>query len=281
MRMLITDLDGTLLNNQGRVGLADLDTLHKLGQKKIIRVIATGRSYFSFQKVIPADFPIEYVILSSGAGLMDWQTKKIMVHHKIEIPLVRKIAGLLIQKKIDFMVHDELPANHRFFYYAPNQNNGDFKRRLEIYEPFAKQLMSVGQLSEASQFVLIFRLVEEFTEDIRNKLNDVHIIRATSPLDKQSVWFELMPKGVSKRSAAEQLARQFNIAAKDILALGNDYNDLGLLDWAGQSFVVANAPSELKMRFDQTVSNEENALTQVLKDFKSHPDGFYSPTLGS
>lgn len=266
--MLITDLDGTLLNNQGWVGPADLETLHKLGRKKIIRVIATGRSYFSFQKVIPADFPIDYVILSSGAGLMDWRTKKIMSHHKIETPLVRKIAGLLIRNKIDFMVHDELPQNHRFFYSDFNQNNGDFNKRLAIYEPFAKQLNSVEQLEEASQFVLIFRRVEAFTEDVRNELKAVNIIRATSPLDKQSVWFELMPKGVSKKSAAEHLAQQFNIDAKNIFTLGNDYNDQDLLDWAGHAYVVANAPAELKERFNKTVSNQENALSRVLNNYK-------------
>jgi len=268
MKMLITDLDGTLLNNQGQVGLEDLSTLRELGHKKIIRVIATGRSYFSFQKVIPADFPIDYVILSSGAGLMDWATKRLVSYSRIQASMVRKIARILIQDKIDFMVHDELPDNHQFFYSDPNQHNGDFKKRLEIYEPFAKHLNAVEQLGKASQFVLIFPQVEDFRDDLRKKLNEVSIIRATSPLDKRSVWFELMPKGVSKKSTAEKLARTNDINSREVLALGNDYNDLDLLDWAGQAYVVDNAPVELKERFNETVSNQDNALSCVLDNYK-------------
>ena len=262
--MLITDLDGTLLNDEGQVSTRDLETLKFLGQQNILRVIATGRSYFSLKKVLSPDFPVDFVILSSGAGIMDWKQKELIAHYEMEKALARKTAAFLMRENIDFMVHDKLPENHYFLFSHSNHLNCDFKARLSLYAPFAKPLKDAGQIGGASQFVLIFRRPEEFTETLRSALKDVHIIRATSPLDKESVWFELMPKGVSKQAAAQQLVQKFNMQAKDVLALGNDYNDQDMLDWAGKSFVTANAAEELKKRYLQTVDNNQSALSKCV-----------------
>ncbi len=264
MKMLITDLDGTLLNDRQQVSPADLQTLRALSRQNVLRVIATGRSYFSLKKVLAPDFPVDFVILSSGAGIMDWKRKSLLTHSEIKAGQARKIASFLMEQKIDFMVHDKLPENHHFLFFHYNQFNGDFKTRLRLYEPFAKPLTDVTQIDSASQFVLIFRRPEEFTDKMRSVLNDVHIIRATSPLDNQSVWFELMPFGVSKQSAAQQLADRHRLGAEDVLALGNDYNDQELLDWAGRSFVTANAAEELKKRYLQTVENNQSALSKCV-----------------
>ncbi len=263
MKILISDLDGTLLNDRGQVSAEDLKTLKRLGRQNILRVIATGRSYFSLKKVLNPDFPIDYIILSSGAGIMDWKRKESIAHYEMEKSLARKTAAFLMREKIDFMVHDKLPENHQFLFFHSNHLNGDFKARLRLYEPFATPLTDASQIESASQFVLIFRRVEEFTDRLRNSLNEVHIIRATSPLDKQSAWFELMPKGVSKQAAAQRLIRTFSIEAKDVVALGNDYNDQDLLDWAGHPFVTANSAEDLKRRYPQTTSNQNSPLTQV------------------
>ncbi len=268
MKILISDLDGTLLNDHQQVSDRDLETLKLLGQQKILRVIATGRSYFSLKKVLDPNFPVDYIILSSGAGILDWKRKELIAHFELEKSLARKIAAFLMREKIDFMVHDKLPENHQFLFSHSNHLNGDFKARLRLYEPFATALTDTGQIEGASQFVLIFRRVEEFSDRLRNALSEVHIIRATSPLDKQSVWFELMPKGVSKQAAAQQLVRKFNLQAEDVVALGNDYNDQDLLDWAGHPFVTANAPTELKKYFSQTVGNEFSPLTTVIQNSK-------------
>lgn len=268
MKILMSDLDGTLLNDRQQISLRDLETLERLGRQNILRVIATGRSYFSLKKVLTPDFPVDYVILSSGAGIMDWKQKRLIAHYEMEQSLAQETAAFLMREKIDFMVHDKLPENHQFLFFYSNRLNGDFKSRLSLYAPFANPLTDAGQIKSASQFVLIFRRVEEFRDSMRKALKKVHIIRATSPLDQRSVWFELMPEGVSKQNAAQQLAQRHSVAAEDVLALGNDYNDRDLLDWAGTSFVTANAPAELKSSYAVTVSNGNSPLTELVKTVK-------------
>lgn len=263
--MLITDLDGTLLNNDHCVSQQDRDTLFQLGRKNILRVIATGRSYYSVQKVLPADFPIDFIILSSGIGIMDWQNKQLIATHSIDEMTVEKTIPLLKQNQVNFMLHAPLPDNHYFMYFKNNHTNKDFNRRLELYKKFAKPLQSVPyEIGQASQFVCIFPPDEHFPEELKNELTNLNLVRATSPIDHKSKWYELYPSQVSKAKAAGFLANKFGIDSNEAVALGNDYNDRDLLDWAGSPFVVENAPEELKSIYPVTVSNTQSALSRCV-----------------
>jgi len=70
-QIVITDLDGTLLPSKGAFHPTDVATLQALAQTPILRLIATGRSLYSAYKAIPLNFPIDYLIFSSGAGILD------------------------------------------------------------------------------------------------------------------------------------------------------------------------------------------------------------------
>ena len=71
-KMVVTDLDGTLLNAQGVISEPELLTLKKLGNEGYCRVIATGRSLYSIRKTLAFDqLPVDYLIFSSGSGIID------------------------------------------------------------------------------------------------------------------------------------------------------------------------------------------------------------------
>jgi len=76
--MVVTDLDGTLFQRDRRPSPRNLRTLVKLGRRGRLRVIATGRNLFSARKVLPLDFPVDYLLFSSGAGIMDWPAQKLL-----------------------------------------------------------------------------------------------------------------------------------------------------------------------------------------------------------
>jgi hydroxymethylpyrimidine pyrophosphatase-like HAD family hydrolase len=61
-----------------------------------------------------------------------------------------------------------------------------------------------------------------------------------------ALWLEIFPPGVSKGSAARSLARSLGFVPADCLAIGNDYNDLDLLAWAGQAYLTADAAEPLR-----------------------------------
>jgi hydroxymethylpyrimidine pyrophosphatase-like HAD family hydrolase len=102
-------------------------------------------------------------------------------------------------------------------------------------------------------------------EALSGLLAGYSVIRATSPIDGDSLWLEVFPAGVSKSPACAALARDAGIAPRDVLAIGNDYNDQDVLRWAGTSFVTGNAPDELRAEFPVVAANDHGGVAQAVK----------------
>jgi len=271
MKMVITDLDGTLLNPQQQVSDDDRRSLNLLGKYNIYRIIATGRSIFSLNKVISPDFPIDYLIFSSGSGILDWNTKEKLFTQSFKSDDVVVIAEYLMKMKLDFMIQKPIPDNHHFVYHQTRKANSDFVHRIKVYEQFASPMPpDLKKIGDAGQFVVIIQNNISIYQRIKERLSQFTVIRSTSPLDGKSIWIEIFPKSVSKGSAAAWLCQRLGCGPDAVVAIGNDYNDLDLLHWTQHSFVVENAPDELKRKFQITDSNINSGFTKaVQKKFKS------------
>jgi len=265
LQMVVTDLDGTLLSPQHQISEQDLQSLKMLGKKNVFRVVATGRSLYSVKRVIQDGFPIDYLIFSSGAGIIDWNTNEIVYSQSLNPAEVVIIANLLISRQIDFMIHKPIPENHKFVYSQTRKHNPDFYRRIKLYQQFAKPLtFEPVAFGDACQFIAIIPSEVSVYEWIKNELPDFKVIRTTSPLDGNSIWIEIFPEEVSKGSATEWLCNKLKINQNSVLGIGNDYNDLDLLNWTQHSYVVENAPPDLKQKFEITESNTNNGFTKAV-----------------
>ena len=71
IKMVVTDLDGTLLQTDHTISPEDTETLIELGCLDVCRVAATGRNLFKVRQVLTPETPFDYVIFSSSAGIMD------------------------------------------------------------------------------------------------------------------------------------------------------------------------------------------------------------------
>ena len=266
IQMVVTDLDGTLLDTDSKLSDVNRSTLIQLGEMGIARVIATGRNYFSFQRLGLGDLPIDYLVFSSGAGIMNYHTKEILHHAHIPMPEVSMIIDILRNMQISFMVHDLVPDNHRFYFHDSGRTETDFHQRIELYREFAWPLrFDPPNFSHACQVLAIIPPDLEILENLRDKLSLFRVIRTTSPINGESMWVEIFPHDVSKGHGVSWLCRQLNISEENCVGIGNDYNDLDLLETVGLPFVVENAPEELKKLFPLSKANTENGFTHAVK----------------
>ncbi|HHE37880.1 MAG TPA: HAD-IIB family hydrolase [Candidatus Cloacimonetes bacterium] len=263
-KIIFTDLDRTLLKDDNSLSEKNLEALLKIQERKIITVIATGRNILSAKRVLTDDLPFDYLIFSSGAGIIDWKSKKVIYENhliKREIDLTLEI---LLRHKVDFMIHEIIPENHKFFYGRINKENPDFERRIRLYQHFAQPLKQPLEMKKASQFIAVLQENSETKfNEIKSEIKELKVIRATSPLDHRSIWLEVFPKKVSKGHSAEWLGNYLKIKREDTVGIGNDFNDLDLLHWTAQSYVVENSPAELKTKFRVIKSNEEDGFAEI------------------
>lgn len=260
-----TDFDGTLYRSDFTISEKNLDTLKMLGEQNILRVIVTGRSFFSLTRVINQSFPVDYYIVSSGSGVYSVELKELI--YKTCIPLAEafRIGERLLSLNCDFMVHRTLPDNHLFHFHRSGQYNTDFEKRLLFYEEHGEEIEEISVLKDdVSQFLVIDRPESPLFEVLKAELAGYTVIRTTSPLDHASSWIEIFPKGTDKGSTLKWLAEGYGLDADDVFSIGNDYNDLHMLRWAKSSFVVANAAEPLKNEFRVVPDNDEDGFSKAV-----------------
>jgi hypothetical protein len=270
--MLITDLDGTLLGSDGSLTKRDRDALCCLGNNGIVRVIATGRSLYSFKTVAGNDMPVDYVIFSTGAGVITFPEVRLIRNIHMDSGAVLSAVQIFMEFGLDFMVHQPIPENHRFVYYETGRDNPDFHRRLARYGQFCQPLDNAfSNIGSASQLLAVINYDNSASvlTALRSKLTGYSVIRSTSPLDGRSTWIEVFAPGVSKSLCAAWLAGRLNIDKELVLAVGNDYNDQDLLEWAGTAFLVDNAPDLLKNRFDSVPSHDHGGVAEAIHRWQS------------
>jgi hypothetical protein len=265
IEMIVTDLDGTLFNDDHSIENKDLDTLNQLKDMNILRVIATGRNFYSANKILHKEFPIDYLIFSSGAGIYDWKRRQLIHSEYLPKQQVEEIVNLLIEENVDFMIHEVIPENHKFVFHKTNKKNPDFQRRYELYKDFAVPFDPENETYDhASQLVVIPGKGEDYYEELSEKLANAKCIRTTSPLDNDTLWIEIFPSNVSKGHGVAWLCNYTHTDPTKTVGIGNDYNDLDLLDFTTQSFVVANAPEELKQQYSTCSSNLKCGFTDAV-----------------
>lgn len=264
-----TDFDGTLHKPGSDFHSEDILALERLGSMNILRVIATGRSPFSFDRMMgERALPIDYIVLSSGAGIQDYRTGEFLWTASMNEALTSNAVNRLNGSDYDFCVQGTVPLNHVFTYRYGSGSNPDMERRIALYAGHCRPMQEDDEHCASTQILIIVPpgrqdgVLKDVTESLGESYN---ILRTTSPLDGESLWVEIFPAGVSKSSAVEWLAARFDLTGSDAAAVGNDYNDHDLLQWADHAFVVKDSPEHLRTHFREVPSVNEGGVAEAAR----------------
>lgn len=264
--ILFSDFDGTITDDKEEINQDIIKEFQLLAEKGIVRVIASGRSLYSAKQVLAKEFPIDYLIFSSGAGIYDWKKQEVIYRAELSEKDSQLIGDTLFQESADFMIHRMIPDNHIFDYYFHHSDNHDFFRRLSLYQPFASLIdKDHFEYKACTQFLVIDQFHGHLIQRLKKHLKDFSIILATSPLDHQSLWIEIFNKKVSKSLSAQYLCKYLNISPQNSMAIGNDLNDEDLLEWADHSFIVKNAHQDLHGKHRHVASCSDQGILEAIE----------------
>ena len=270
LKLVATDLDGTFLRNDKSISKENIDTLHFLGEKGILRVIATGRNLKKTMEVISPEVPFDYIVFSSGAGVYDPIHNKLLYEQNLKKEVVQQLVDFLIENDLNFHLFKPVPENYKCWYHRGSVLCQEFESYSDFHQSYSEPLPTEQPIgSEASQFLVVFpNNLDRFLtlkNDIEMRFQDIKVVRTSSPLEAGYIWMEIFHQSVSKGNGVKFVCDTFKIEHEYTLGIGNDFNDLDLLEFTNYSYIVENGPEEMKERFLSARSNEESAFAQVVR----------------
>lgn len=269
-QLVATDLDGTFLKNDKTISFKNMEALHVLGEKNILRVAATGRNMKKVHEVLSTETPFDYIVYSSGAGIYDWKNQRNIYSCNLAGNSVQKLLNYFMGEKVNFHAFFPVPDNHRHWYFRGDQPCEEFERYFTYNQAFAYELDFENlPATEMCQFLVIIPENEiryaELKSDIEAVCPEIRVIRASSPITKGYIWAEVFHHSVSKGNGIKHICGMHGIDPVHTLGIGNDYNDFDLLEFTAHSFLTENAPVEIRHLFQVTHSNEDDAFAHAVQ----------------
>lgn len=270
VKLVATDLDGTFLRNDRTISRRNLQALHQLGEKGILRVAATGRNLRKVLEVLNPDVPFDYIVYSSGAGIYNWQEKKHIFQQNIGAETALLLSGYFRKKKYNFSVFAPAPDNHRLWFHKGGEECEEFNRFFSFHHSWSEILPLKETFHNGlCQFLLIIPENEDNFSRLKSEIeiqsDQIRVIRSSSPVTKGYIWVEVFHHEVSKGQGVKHLCNLLSIPPEETAGIGNDYNDLDLLYFTAHSFVADNAPEPVKNWFFPVPSNEEDAFFHAIQ----------------
>ncbi len=254
--LLISDLDGTLLNSQHLISARNRSALKRFVAQGGAFTVATGRMEISVERYIP-QLPLNIpAILYNGAMIYDFQTREALWM----ATLPRQIEGIIQSLVENFPgLGIEIYANSQIYLWAENALTKKHLRRENI--PF-KHPFSLKDIPEPWQKVLLA------WEPKKLEAPETYLLALKQPLDlmrSEAFFLEILPQNINKGSALERLIHYTGLDMTKVVALGDNPNDREMLQIAAVGIAVANAHPSLKGSATfSTCGHDNHAIAGVI-----------------
>lgn len=278
-KMIILDLDGTLLNDYKQVSKENVDLIQRAyNEKGIISVIATGRPLGYANEIcnLYGNCFANYIIACNGAIIKNSETNEYI--HKITFTdkEVLELRNIFLEEKADYMMlYTDKQALTETKSGKGLENSGasisQKKTKVENIESIVKNnpdLMKLLCLIGGDVLVL---------EKIIKKINELEGIEPsvicnylckTAESTFESKYIDIMKKGCSKKNAIHILADKLGIKQEEIIVMGDGGNDISMFECAGLKIAMENAEEYLKEKADFiTTSNNDSGVAKAIQKF--------------
>lgn len=270
IKMLVIDIDGTLLNPQGQITPATLASVHAAHQAGIIVTLATARRYCNTAKIASELGLLGPVILYDGALIVQHPQGTILRRHPLNAQVAQQGVDLLVRHGIQPVVHpndglaEEVWTGHAELdnlwldaYFAAYGNRMRRKAYADLCNGHLDPLRVVAFASH---------------EVIEGILPEVATLDCTWTTIKRgsygSAELAIMGRGCSKATGVTALAESLHISMQEVMAVGDNNNDIAMLQAVGWGVAMGHAPAHVKAAANAvTASNLEDGVAQAIERY--------------
>ena len=251
IKIIASDLDGTLLNNNSQLSDYTRAVLRSYAEKGTKIVFATGRAFDTVPKSV-TDFAFaHYIICSNGAGVYDLKHKKLLKSCVINKDSARKLTDYALKNKLGLELIVGGKAHGEKYYFEHPEEFGFDKRSRDYLFSTRKRIKDFNAfLSENIKKIESIDFVlknPEMKEEIKAVFGDDKNLYITSS-HFRIVEFSSPESG--KEKALKYILSVENLSKNEMIAFGNAENDIGMIELASLGVASADSPEKVKEKAD-------------------------------
>lgn len=260
-RLFISDFDGTLVRDDGTVSERNKSAIARYTAAGGIFAVCTGRMLSSIlPRVRELGFTEGIVAAFQGATIADIATGELLKNDCFLQQDALKAVRLLESKKLHIHVYtvDEMFVNVR------DEGLEAYERICRVKGTLVNEPLSRKIERENTRVVKMLAMVmpqERYAlkEALQKELGEAFYVTVSA-----EYLVEVMPKGQNKGLAVDFLSRKYRILREEIAAMGDQLNDIPMLERAGGKFTPRNGEEELKKIAVTVASNEEDGVAEAI-----------------
>jgi Cof subfamily protein (haloacid dehalogenase superfamily) len=260
-------MDGTLLNSEGKISESNVKALNKIQQLGIEVIIASGRIDLMLKNFIYQLKLRGYVISCNGGLIRNIDTGEIIYSSPMDQNEVKKIITYCLEEQIDFFIYTAEKV------YS-NKNNKRALRYENLNRTYAENMRIPIEYIEGSflkniegKKILKVLLICKDQIQVGILQTKFSVSKNLTVVSSADCLLDIMASDTTKGNALKILAEQQHVDLKNVIAFGDNYNDLEMLQIVGMPVAMGNSVEEVKASAKFiTKSNDDSGIAYALKD---------------
>jgi hypothetical protein len=272
IKLLALDIDGTLLNSRGELSARNRAALDEVRRRNVLIALVTGRRFRSARPVVQElDLAIP-LISHNGALTKNATTLETIGYHPLATEMAREVISIGRERGVDMICCDDPDGLGVMVIEGVSAENKALHRYLEKYRDSVVEAPDLLAYLDHAPIQIMFSgrcaRMDEFADHLQAVLGSRLQLFKTRYLAADLTILDALSVSASKGSGLEAVARAYGISREEVMAVGDNHNDLTMLRFAGLGVVMGNAEDELKHTdFALTSSNDEDGVAEAIERF--------------
>lgn len=263
-KVLVLDLDGTLTNSKKELSETNKKALIAAQEKGIKIILASGRPTYG---IVPLAEELNiakyggYILSFNGGTIINWETKEVIHEAKITGDIIPHLYKDAVQNNVTIIsyINEHIITENKDDKYVAIEAHLN-KMKIKQVESFT------DTISHDTPKCLIVGDEDKLVvleKEMQGKYGHSMSIYRSEPF-----FLELMPQNIDKAQSLKKLLAHINIEKEHMIACGDGFNDLSMIEYAGLGVAMQNAQQKVKDASQYiTLSNDEDGVAHVVNKF--------------
>ena len=270
IRLIAIDIDGTLLDSRGQVPEANQRAIAAAVERGIEVALVTGRRY-TFALPVAERIPVPLTMIVNNGALVRTKQGETFARQLLPRESARRVLEATVDFRMGALVLFDRPKENQILFESldwDNPSRTDYWRRNREYLTQITPL-EAGLTEDPIQVMYTGGVAEmrRLTERLAGlEFSGEYSVQMTEYEAKNFTLLDVLHSAVSKGAALRDWAARRDYAADEVMAIGDNFNDREMLDFAGVAVVMENSVAEMKNNgWHVTGTNDEGGVGQAIE----------------